>query len=974
MARGGFLSLRSKTLLLTGLLLALLVTGVQLVARQVLRRHFSDLEAREVTASLDQAEAALRGLQANLDLTARDWGNWDDAYEFVQHPHAEFVTANLTPASLQRLGADLIIFADRKGHPVHTATAPVRHGGSTVGPPQTTALALASLLHRGCRSAVSALLAQPRGILIVSAHPILTSKGQGPPRGVILVGRRLCYGRPQDLMVADGRTAAVCRLAEVDLSHRRPASSAADAARPADAVAPQADGTVAGWRVLHGAHRTPLAALRADLPRTTWQAGQRTIARLLWSLLGLSLLLGLTLLLVVELLVLRPLHRLSHDVDRVARGDDLRARLADGGADELGNLARGLNGMLGRLAASAAELRGRERTLNTILDSIPAGIVIVGEDRVVRRTNRTARQLMGLAADEDAVGCVCHECLCPAARGQCPVFDLGGTVDRAERVLRTRTGEVLPILKTAVLLELDGERVLLEAFVDIADLKAAQDAVAAAEELYRETLEALPDWVQVVEPGPRVLVSNSRYQALLGETATSAAMAGQPPEVAFPGLDPRLWRVTEGVLGGGPARDLETTVESPTGLRHLETRWVPVQSGGEVARVVTITRDVTRRKWDDLAMRLAEEKFRRLFEEAPVGIFQATLGGRLLAANEALAAMVGFASAHELLSAARMDPGEFLVAPRAMARAVRRALRYGEPVAVEADLRLPDQRVRPVWVRLHVVRDLSGQPQLLEGFVADMTEQKVAAAQLADTMRDLERSNGELEQFAYVASHDLQEPLRAVTSYLQLLQRRYGSRLDDDADTFIGFAVEGARRMQNLIQDLLAYSRVNTRGQELAATDLAVPWQEALANLELPRAQTGAIITHDPLPTVPADGRQLIQLFQNLLGNALKFRRAGETPRVHLSVSAAADHWLLSVRDNGIGLDPGYAERVFVIFQRLHGRDEYPGTGIGLAICKRIVERHGGRIWVESAVGQGATFHFTLARLPAGQETEQCAA
>jgi signal transduction histidine kinase len=241
----------------------------------------------------------------------------------------------------------------------------------------------------------------------------------------------------------------------------------------------------------------------------------------------------------------------------------------------------------------------------------------------------------------------------------------------------------------------------------------------------------------------------------------------------------------------------------------------------------------------------------------------------------------------------------------------------------------------------------------------EVAARKRAEGQIRKALLDLQRSNQDLEQFAYVASHDLQEPLRMVASYTELLAQRYEGELDAKAQSYIHYAVDGATRMQGLINDLLTYSRVNTQGRPLEPTDLHVVLGEALRNLASATRESGAIVTNDDLPSVRVDPVQLQQVFQNLIGNAIKFR-GKVSPHIHVSAREEGGEWLFSVKDNGIGIDAKHAEKLFVIFQRLHTREEYPGTGIGLAVCKRIVERHGGRIWFESEPGKGSTFYFTL--------------
>jgi light-regulated signal transduction histidine kinase (bacteriophytochrome) len=255
---------------------------------------------------------------------------------------------------------------------------------------------------------------------------------------------------------------------------------------------------------------------------------------------------------------------------------------------------------------------------------------------------------------------------------------------------------------------------------------------------------------------------------------------------------------------------------------------------------------------------------------------------------------------------------------------------------------------------LNILEDLNHSSEELK------KAHNVLELRVRERTEELARSNAELEQFAYIASHDLQEPLRMVSSYVQLLGRRYKGKLDQDADDFIAFASEGAIRMQRLINDLLAYSRVGTRGKSFEEVNLEAVLARALENLQLALKEKNAAVTHDPLPVVYGDAGQLTQVFQNLIDNAMKFR-AEALPRVHVSARLEGNDCVCSVRDNGIGIAPEFVNRLFVLFQRLHTRRDYPGTGIGLAICKRIVERHGGKIWVESRPGEGSTFFFQIA-------------
>jgi PAS domain S-box-containing protein len=349
-----------------------------------------------------------------------------------------------------------------------------------------------------------------------------------------------------------------------------------------------------------------------------------------------------------------------------------------------------------------------------------------------------------------------------------------------------------------------------------------------------------------------------------------------------------------------------------------------------------------------------------LLDAAPDTIITIDAAGCMVLVNVQAETMFGY-QREELLG----KPIELLLPEQFRSRHVDHRADYNEhprtrPMGIGMTLlgRRRDGTEFPVEISLSPLRAAEGG-LLVTAIVRDITDRKEADERLKQQAEELARSNAELEQFAYVASHDLQEPLRMVASYTQLLARRYRGKLDEDADEFIRYAVDGATRMQALIQDLLIYSRVGTRGKEFGLVETEAAFDRAVAVLAPAIAESGAVVTHDPLPKVRADDGQLVQLFQNLIGNAVKFRGSA-APRVHAAAVERDREWVFSIQDNGIGIEPQYVDRIFVIFQRLHGHGEFPGTGIGLAICKKIVERHGGRIWVESQAGRGSTFGFTL--------------
>jgi PAS domain S-box-containing protein len=352
-------------------------------------------------------------------------------------------------------------------------------------------------------------------------------------------------------------------------------------------------------------------------------------------------------------------------------------------------------------------------------------------------------------------------------------------------------------------------------------------------------------------------------------------------------------------------------------------------------------------------------KYRGLMEAAPDAMVVVNQGGEIVLLNVQAEKQFGYRR-DELLGqkVTNIIPEGF--AERLIAddlRSSEDALAQQIGTGIELSGRRKDRTEFPIELMLSPLGSADGI--LVTAAIRDISVRKAAEADLLHKVEELNRSNEELGQFAYIASHDLQEPLRMVASYTQLLSRRYKGRLDADADEFIAFAVDGATRMQRLIQDLLAYSRVGTKGRELVNTSSEDALRQALSNLRGAMEESGALVTHDPLPEVMADETQLIQLFQNLVGNAIKYQNH-ETPKIHIGASNGGKQYRFAIRDNGLGIDPQYFERIFGMFQRLHKREEFSGTGIGLAICKKIVERHGGQIAVESRPGIGSVFSFAL--------------
>jgi PAS domain S-box-containing protein len=488
---------------------------------------------------------------------------------------------------------------------------------------------------------------------------------------------------------------------------------------------------------------------------------------------------------------------------------------------------------------------------------------------------------------------------------------------------------------------------------DITHLKQAPRQ-GRESEYNRSLIEASLDPLVTIAPDGKITDVNSATERATGHSrreliGTDFSDYFTEPERARAGY--------QQVFREGAVQDYELVI------RHREGGLMPVlynaavyrNESGAIEGVFAAARDISERKRAESALRRAGAYNRSLIEASLDPLVTIDSGGKITDVNSATERATGH-SRQELVGT---DFSDYFTEPERARAGYQQVFREGMVQDYELRIRHLDGSSTPVLYNAAVYRDERGETAGVFAAARDISERKRAEEALAKYAADLQRSNADLQQFAYVASHDLQEPLRTMASFTQLLERRYKARLDSDADEFIAFIVGGARRMQTLIDDLLAYSRIQTQARGWAETDCEAVLATAMENLERSIQEAGGMVTHGPLPRILADEGQLCQVLQNLVANALKFR-GDNPPRIHVSAERLDGEWRFSVRDNGIGIEPESAERIFVIFQRLHTTAEYPGTGIGLAIAKRIVERHGGRIWVESRPGEGADFRFTI--------------
>lgn len=680
---------------------------------------------------------------------------------------------------------------------------------------------------------------------------------------------------------------------------------------------------------------------------------ERVLAAIQFAGLGLGLLGGLAGVVLFTTGVARRVRRLEANAGRLADGEPLAA--LPPGRDEVAGLGRAMEAAATRLGKAQNLLRG----------------VIDGTSDVVFVKDLEGRYLLMNEAGCSYLGRPLGEII---GRTDEELYEAGlaASIRDADRVI-LRTGE------TTVHETVDTVRGMPRTYLttkgpfrdgsgDVAGIfgisREITDRVLAEQE--RDRFFTLSqDLFAIADLEGRFVRLNPAWEQVLGysvEELTGRAFV----DFVHPEDRERTEAEAASLAEGG---NESVAFENRYRNRDGSYRWFMWKSRTDVqtGRIFAAARDITERKLAEAqmeevnaALSESEERFRHLFANSPDAVIMVDPhdpngSWPIVDCNEAACRMNGY-TREEL----RGEPVDILnvqrATPEERAEFLERLRREGL-VSVETLHRHKDGHTFPVEISTSVI-SLNGR-ELVMGIDRDITVRRQLEKEAADRAEDLVRSNEELEQFAYVASHDLQEPLRIVAGYAQLLSKRYRGTLGEDADEFIEYMVDGVRRMQELIDALLQYSRVGRKGREMAPVDLDVAFDDAMANLQAAIEESRARVTRDDLPDVVADRLQLAQLFQNLIGNALKFK-GEEPPAVHVGAERHNGEWILEVRDNGIGIEPQYVDRIFDIFERLHSRERYDGTGIGLSICKKIVERHGGRIWVESDAGRGSAFRFTI--------------
>ncbi len=616
-------------------------------------------------------------------------------------------------------------------------------------------------------------------------------------------------------------------------------------------------------------------------------------------------------------------------------------------------------------------LRESEERFRSIFDQSPIGDIIIDLNYHPLRVNNTFSNMLGYSKEEllsmEFTEYTHPEDLDESLQSLQLLCE--SKIDKFEQEKRyiRKDGEIVwvHIHVSTVKNPLDEPVYYLARIEDITERKKMQMALRESEERFRLIFDQSPIGDVIVDLNYHTLRVNNAFSKMLGYSKEEL-LSMEFSEYTHPeDLDENLQQLQ--YMREGKIDNFE--LEKRYICKNGEIVWARIHvtivknPSDEPIYILTRIEDITKRKHIQLALQISEDKYRTLYETMSQGVIHQDSKGRILSVNPAAERIMGLnhytmqGESNYHCKAVHEDGTDF---PDETHPSMI-ALKTGKEVRNVIMGVFNPQKKSYSWINVNATPLFKpGDKKPYQAYITleDITETIKAQKLLNETLIELKRSNSELEQFAYVASHDLQEPLRMVASFTQLLEKQYKDKLDETASEYINYAVDGAKRMQVLINDLLAYSRVTANHENFIEVDCEELIEEVILNLEIVIDEKKVIITRDPLPIISSDRLQMLQLFQNLIGNAIKYN--DKKPHIHLSAEKDDDNWIFGVSDNGIGIDPEHYELVFQVFKRLHGKEEYAGTGIGLAICQKIVERHGGRIWIESELGKGSTFYFTI--------------
>ncbi|MGB9937473.1 MAG: PAS domain S-box protein [Methanobacterium sp.] len=491
------------------------------------------------------------------------------------------------------------------------------------------------------------------------------------------------------------------------------------------------------------------------------------------------------------------------------------------------------------------------------------------------------------------------------------------------------------------------------------ELEEAYKSLKESELKFKTLAENSPDIIIRYDTNLKILYINQDLQVM--DTSKESFIGKTPADLGMNPENTRMWikNLTK-ALKTGENQWMEYQLPGIEEMRTFSSTITPeFDEEGQISSLLVISRDITARKQAEQKLKKSEKRLAEAQKMAHLGNWEWNITTNELYWSDEIYRIFGrqpqeFGATYDaFLSYVHHEDRDYVD------NKVNEAL-TGKSYNIDHKIITADGRERIVYEEAEVTFDSENNPIIMVGTVQDVTDQRIVEKLLKETIKELKRSNDELQSFAYITSHDLQEPLRTIASYAQLLKRRYQGQLDSDADEFINYMVSGSKRMKQQIQGLLDYSRVGTKGHKFKEFDSASAFSDALSSLQSAIVESKAEISVNKLPIINADEDQIVRVFQNLIGNAIKFRKDDEQLKIHVSAKKEGIEYVFSVSDNGIGLEEEYSDRIFEVFKRLHAIGKYEGAGIGLAIVKRIIDRHKGRIWVESKLGKGSTFYFAL--------------